>query len=549
MASTAEKRKAAIAQADESLLAELGYKQEFQRAFTPLEVFGIAFSIIGLLPSIASVLFYSIPNGGPVAMVWGWLVASIFILFVGMSMAELASAAPTSGGLYFWTHSLSSPKWRNLLAWIVGYANTIGSIASVASIDWGAAVQVMAAASIGSNGNFVPTNAMTFGVYVGIVFSHAIVCCLGTRILARLQSVYVVLNVLLCFAVIVALPAATPKELKNSAKFALGTFNKQVDWTSGFAFILSFLAPLWTICSFDSSVHISEEASNAATAVPWAIVWAIGIAGILGWAINVSLAFCMGTDLVGIMDSPVGQPMAQIFYNSFGQKGTLALWSFVVLVQYMMGSSMARLLPPPSARHQLSMLAASRQSFAFARDGALPGSYYLYRMNAYTKTPVNTVWFTALFAGLLGLLVFAGTQAINAVFAISVTALYIAYAIPIAARWIWRKDNGFVPGPFSLGVFSAPVAFISVLWMVFMGIVFLFPTNASSDTADMNYTVVVLGGVMILSVVWYYFPKYGGVYWFTGPIPTIDSAGSEESISDGSSKDEKQGHAEVVPAQ
>ena len=35
--------------------------------------------------------------------------------------------------------------------------------------------------------------------------------------------------------------------------------------------------------SFDSSVHISEEASNAAVAVPWAIVSAIGIAGVLGW--------------------------------------------------------------------------------------------------------------------------------------------------------------------------------------------------------------------------------------------------------------------------
>ena len=61
-----------IVNADEKLLAELGYKQEFQRAFTPLEVsyviiayinfhlisfkvFGISFSIVGLLPSIASV--------------------------------------------------------------------------------------------------------------------------------------------------------------------------------------------------------------------------------------------------------------------------------------------------------------------------------------------------------------------------------------------------------------------------------------------------------------------------------------------------------------
>ena len=37
----------------------------------PFQVFGIAFSIIGVLPSIASVLFYAIPSGGGPAMVWG----------------------------------------------------------------------------------------------------------------------------------------------------------------------------------------------------------------------------------------------------------------------------------------------------------------------------------------------------------------------------------------------------------------------------------------------------------------------------------------------
>ena len=113
------------------------------------------------------------------------------------------------------------------------------------------------------------------------------------------------------------------------------------------------LAPLTptSLGSFDSSVHISEEASNAATAVPWAIVYAIGIAGVLGWgtylcvrrviqsaltcliAINVALAFCMGTDLDGILNDPIGQPMATIFFNSFGQKGTLAVWAIVVIVQ------------------------------------------------------------------------------------------------------------------------------------------------------------------------------------------------------------------------
>ncbi len=72
-------------------------------------------------------------------------------------------------------------------------------------------------------------------------------------------------------------------------------------------------------------------------------------------------------------------------------------------------------------------------------------------MNRFTGTPVNTVWFCAAGSIALGALVFAGTQATNAIFAISVSAQYVAYAIPIAARWIWRKENGWTPGTFSLG--------------------------------------------------------------------------------------------------
>ncbi|KAK1215359.1 hypothetical protein PQX77_022043 [Marasmius sp. AFHP31] len=177
MAETATKQntKKSVKEADEALLASLGYKQEFKRAFTPLEVFGVAFSIIGLLPSIASVLVYSLPNGGGPAMVWGWAVASIFILFVGLSMAELASAAPTSGGVGSITLNFIIALTNSAQAVLLDVcpvvtevekpsmldnANTIGSIAAVASIDWGCATQITAAVNIGTNGTFEATNAV-----------------------------------------------------------------------------------------------------------------------------------------------------------------------------------------------------------------------------------------------------------------------------------------------------------------------------------------------------------------------------------------------------
>lgn len=97
-----------------------------------LEVFGIAFSIMGLLPSIASTLAYSIPAGlytpksfcnyhlvltyliGPAGMVWGWFLASMFIFFVGLAMADLGLAMPTSGGLYWFVQPYQQ-SWTTIL--------------------------------------------------------------------------------------------------------------------------------------------------------------------------------------------------------------------------------------------------------------------------------------------------------------------------------------------------------------------------------------------------------------------------------------------------
>jgi len=209
---------------DENLLASLGYKQEFQRHFSLLEVFGQAFNTFGTVPSLISVLIYAVPYGGTSSLVWGWAVGSIFVMFVGLSIAELGSAAPTSGSLYYWTHSMASPRCRNLLAWIVGYSSTVGNIAALASTDWACAVQITAAATIGSNGSYTATNAQTFGIYLALLLCHAIIGSLGTRILARLQNVYIFLNVALCLSIIVALPITTPSEYRNNASFAFGGF-------------------------------------------------------------------------------------------------------------------------------------------------------------------------------------------------------------------------------------------------------------------------------------------------------------------------------------
>lgn len=68
--------------------------------------------------------------------------------------------------------------------------------------------------------------------------------------------------------------------------------------------------------------------------------------------------------------------------------------------------------------------------------------------------------------------------------------------------------------------------------MLFLGIVFLFPETPEITAGDMNYTVVVLGGILGLSLVWYYFPKYGGRHWFTGPVRTIELPSEKSDSTD-----------------
>lgn len=85
-------------------------------------------------------------------------------------------------------------------------------------------------------------------------------------------------------------------------------------WVSSSMHLITGSSTDSVLSAYDSAVHISEECSNAAVAVPKAIVGAIALAGVLGTAIMIALAFCMGTDLEAIMDSSVGQPVSPSIY-------------------------------------------------------------------------------------------------------------------------------------------------------------------------------------------------------------------------------------------
>ncbi|PWA53224.1 amino acid/polyamine transporter I [Artemisia annua] len=106
---------------DDSKLNELGYKQELNRSLSLLSNFSVTFSIISVITGITTLYSTGLEFGGPISMVYGWPIAGLFTLLVGLSMSEICSAYPTAGGLYFWSAKLCGNEWAPFASWLTGW--------------------------------------------------------------------------------------------------------------------------------------------------------------------------------------------------------------------------------------------------------------------------------------------------------------------------------------------------------------------------------------------------------------------------------------------
>ncbi|KAJ2961494.1 hypothetical protein NQZ79_g3279 [Umbelopsis isabellina] len=509
---------------DAKKLYSLGYKQEFKREFNALSIFCFAFSIMGVLASVSSTINFPMLSGGPVSMVYGWILGSSMVMCVALSLAELVSAWPASGGLYFFaaklTQQSSDGRWTPIVTWFTGWFNLIGNMALVASIDYTLSTMVMAEITMATDFEFEATFPQTYGVYIVVPFLHGLMGSLSTRWLARVNQVYVYLNMGSTIVVIVCLFVLSPN--KNSAQWVFTHFDADtVGWPAGMAFLLGLIDVMWTLTGYDCSAHLSEECQNASTAAPKAIIQSVASVAITGWVLILAIAFTVPS-IDEALATATGMPMAQIFFA-------------------------------PSAG-SATVVAASRVIFAFSRDNALPFSRLWKKVSPYTSTPINAVWMLVSCSAVLGCLGFIAISALNAVFNVASIGLYVSYTIPIFCR-ITIGRNNFVPGPFSLGKWAVPIGTVACLWVAFISIIFLLyvqishgsismnisftntpliflrnsPTTSTVDDLNMNYAVVVIGAIVIGAGLWF---AIDARKWFHGPVVNLECRSiSTESAS------------------
>lgn len=177
---------------------------------------------------------------------------------IACSVAELVSAYPTSGGLYFTVSRLVPDKWIAPISWYTGWINLLGQIAGVASSEYGAAQMLLAAVSMGRNFQWFPTTGLTVGVMAALMVFGGLINSMPTKWMEKLTRTYAIFHLAVLVSCAIALLAKTDD--RHDAKYVFTHVESKSGWTPiGWSFMFGFLSVSWTMTDYDATAHITEE--------------------------------------------------------------------------------------------------------------------------------------------------------------------------------------------------------------------------------------------------------------------------------------------------
>ncbi len=512
--------------ADEQRLADLGYKQELKRGWSSFSNFAISFSIISILAGCFTTYGQAWNNGGPVAISIGWPLISVLILCVAFSMSELASAYPTAGGIYYWASKMGGPGW----GWFTGWFNLVGLVAVVASVDYACATFLQALLGL-YNVNFIfdftSTNVkynahVIFVLMALIMITGGLINVFSSHLVSLFNRISVWWHVL-GVAVIIGILLLVPSHLQ-SFSFVFGHRNNASGFSGNmywfYVLPVGFLLTMYTITGYDASAHLSEETRGADQSAAKGVWRSVFYSAVIGWLVLLAITFAAihPGKLTGSANA------LPVFTSGL----TTAAAKAVILI-----STIGQLFCGIAC-----LTSASRMTFAFSRDGAVPG-HNLWRRLGKNQTPTWSVFFVVLFGLIITIPAYfpnkAGTPvAFVAVTTLSTVGLYIAYTIPVFLRW--RMGDRFEAGSWTLGRKYKWINLIAIVWVVIYTVIGSLPTTPAAvffkhgfSWSAVNYAPIVLIIVIGAVTIWWLASAHRT---FRGPVRTIDFAEDGVTVVD-----------------
>ena len=501
----ARNRAELIAQ-DELELRRLGYGQQLFREMGGFSNFAISFSIISILTGAVLLYGYGLKFAGPIINSVGWPIVSFFTLCVAASMAELASAYPTAGGLYFWAFRLGGRKW----AWVTAWLNMVGQVTITAGVNVGAALYLIGAVSrifeIPPSTQvplFGAINSWSFQIFVMILIMipQILLNIFGIRLIAWLNQISVwwhvggvlVITFLLTFLgkyhsslsfLFSFVTTTNPLEASSadlghglapalvignyhvaSPLFALVPGLESIYRSAPLAlvFVLAMLQAQWTYTGYDASAHVAEETVMAKLNCAWGVFLSVLISMVAGYVLLLALTWSIPSgDIKPVVADDY--PVLYIVYANLERFWANLIAIIIGGAMWLCGTS--------------AITSMARMWYAIARDDGIPGSKHLKKVSGAYRTPVVAIVFTSA----LSVVICLYAAAYYVVTSICTIALYLAYVIPIYLNWRNRRRNQgeFVTAlqaPWNLGKWSPLINAIAIGWTVFIAIIFSIPPN------------------------------------------------------------------------
>ncbi|KAH8682537.1 amino acid/polyamine transporter I [Xylariales sp. PMI_506] len=472
---------------DLQALSQLGYTAELRRNRSMFTLLFQSLAIAAIPYGFGGPLISAIYGGGQLPMFVGWVMVLFLDEAIALSLGELASRYPTSAGPYYWSFQLASPKYRRVLSFITGWTWLVGNWTITLSVNFGFASLVAACVAL-YQPEFEMLPWQLLLIFYAICVITFFIVAFGNKLLPMVDTICAVFTAITIFVTLICLSVKADVG-RNSPSTTLGGYDTTISGWGDFSFFIGILPAAYTFSAIGMITSMAEECGDPTIKLPKALSLCVPVGGIAGLFFIIPICATMPA-LSDILEAPVAQALPYIYGVVMGSPaGGLGLTVLVLIITLFCSISIT--------------VAASRCTWAFARDNAIPLASLWARVDERHGTPIWALVLTTVVQMLLGLINLGSSSAFLAFVSVGVIALAVSYGIPIAisvfhgrrevsvARW----NVGRVAG------WTANV--IALAWISFEVILFSMPTALPVTESSMNYAIVVFLGFMALSAIWY----------------------------------------------
>jgi amino acid transporter len=463
--------------AEDEELSRFGYRQQFVRSLRHFESFAVAFSFISITTGIFTTYAFALATGGT-RSIWTWPIVIAGQALVALVYGALSARVPLSGYSYQWASRLASPH----VGWWFGWMSFAFLTIVTVSVDYGL-VQVAFQPLIGQA--YTPTSA-ALETLVVLALQAALIIT-STRATTRLNNTAVATEIIgIAGLTVLLLIVAAVRSMGHWSNLGATGAVPHAGYFSWLGpFMLATLLGAYTIVGFESASNLAEETHEPHRVIPRAMLRAVLLSGVVGFAFLIALAFATNK---AAYDSAA--PVASIVHDVLGGVVQKIFLVFVVVSIFACGL--------------VIMVTNGRLIFSMARDRRLPGHQLLHQVPRAIGGPPWATVLAAVLGGIITLVLRTHTAALATLFTASTIMPALLYAgtvllYVLTSRRSSRRrggdgDPGVTPRPF--GRWELPIVAGALIWLAYELIILIAP----SAFRDAQYYVL---GSLGLGLVFY----------------------------------------------